>query len=328
MTLDFGPLGLGTAPIGNLYREVSDERARAALESAWDGGIRYYDTAPHYGLGLAERRLGEFLRDKRRDEYVVSTKVGRLLDPNPAFAGGTDLANGFDVPDDLVRRFDPTASGVRRSIEDSLRRMGIDRIDIAFLHDPDVYDLERGLREGLPALVALREEGVVSGIGVGVNDARVAARAIAEADVDVVMLAGRYTLLEQGDAVETLAVAAARGVQIVAAAPFNSGLLATPDPAAGASYEYGEAPASVVDRAKELARVCRQFGVELPTAALQFPLRHPAVATVVVGSANPQSVTQNVDRMAVPVPDQLWVALADRGLIRDPVLSADAHPRG
>ncbi|WP_169580631.1 MULTISPECIES: aldo/keto reductase [Microbacterium] len=323
MTVDFGRLGLGTAPIGNLYREVDDDRARQVLHAAWDGGIRYYDTAPHYGLGLAERRLGAFLREKPRDEYLISTKVGRLLDPNPAFSGGRDLANGFDVPDDLVRRFDPSADGVRRSIEDSLERMGVDRIDIAFLHDPEAYDLDRGLAEGLPALAALRDEGVVGAIGVGVNDSAVAARAVAEGDLDVVMVAGRYTLLDQRAADDLLPIAAERGVKIVAAAPFNSGLLASTAPRNGGTFDYGEAPREILDRAEEVARTCREFGVELPAAALQFALRNPVVATVVVGTANASSIRENLTRMAAPLPDELWSTLAQRGLVRDPLLSAD-----
>jgi D-threo-aldose 1-dehydrogenase len=320
MTIEFGRLGLGTAPLGSLYREVGEHQARETLEAAWDGGIRYFDTAPHYGLGLAERRLGAFLRDKPRDEYVVSTKVGRVLEPNPAFAGGRDLENGFDVPDDLVRRFDPSADGIRRSLDDSLGRMGLDRVDILYLHDPDVYDLDLGLREGLPALAALRDEGLVREIGIGVNDSGVAARAVREGDLDLVMIAGRYTLLEQTAAIDLLPAAAERGVRIVDAAPFNSGLLATNDPGAGAHSNSGEAPAALIDRARELARACAEFGVELPAAALQFPLRHPLVATVVAGTAKATAVTENLARMAAPVPDELWAALADRGLVDDPLL--------
>ena len=319
MTATPGTLGLGTAPIGNLYRAIDDERAAQTLEAAWSGGIRYFDTAPHYGLGLAEQRLGAFLRGKHRDEYVVSTKVGRLLEPNAQYDGGRDLANGFDVPDDLVRRFDPSLAGVRRSLEDSLERMGLDRIDILFLHDPDAYDLDRGLREGLPALAHLRDEGLVDAIGVGVNDSAVATRAVLEGDLDVVMIAGRYTLLEQTAAADLLPACAARGVRVVDAAIFNSGLLATPDPGANARYNYGDAPSDIVARAQELAAVCAEFGVELPTAALHFPLRHPIVSTIVMGTANPASVLENVERAAQPVPDELWTTLAERGLIDDPV---------
>ena len=318
MRTTLGTLGLGTAPLGNLYRTIDDERAAQTLDTAWSGGIRYFDTAPHSGLGLSERRLGAFLSDKPRDQYVVSTKVGRVLEPNPHYSGGRDLANGFDVPDDLVRRFDPTLAGVRRSLEDSLERLGLDRIDILFLHDPDAYDLDRGLREGLPALAQLRDEGLVDAIGVGVNDSAVATRAVLEGDLDVIMIAGRYTLLEQTAAADLLPACAARGVTVVDAAIFNSGLLATPDPAGGGRYDYADAPPEIVGRAKELAEVCRQFGVELPAAAIQFPLRHPLVSTVVIGTANPASMAENLDRAAQHVPEELWTALAERGLIDDP----------
>ncbi|MGG7466448.1 aldo/keto reductase [Plantibacter sp. YIM 135347] len=312
--LDFGPLGFGSASIGNLYRAVDDDHVDRALEAAWDSGIRYFDTAPHYGLGLSERRLGAFLRERPRDEYLVSTKVGRLLAPNPAFAGGRD-DQGFDVPDDAVRVFDPSEAGVRKSLEDSLERMGLDAIDILYLHDPDVYDLDRGLTEALPALAKLRDEGLVRAIGIGVNDAAVAARAVREGDLDLVMIAGRYTLLEQPAAEELLPVCLERGVRVVDAAVFNSGLLATNTPSADASYNYGTVPADVLARARELAAVCAEFGVDLPAAALQFPLRHPAVATVVVGTSNADAVRQNVQRANAPIPDALWDALTARGLI-------------
>ncbi|HEY1106478.1 MAG TPA: aldo/keto reductase, partial [Agromyces sp.] len=280
-----GPLGYGGASIGNLYREKTDADARGALEAAWDGGIRYYDTAPHYGLGLGERRMGEFLRTRPRDEFVLSTKVGRVLEPNPGFAGGDDLANGYAVPDRTVRRFDPSEAGVRRSIEDSLTRLGLDRIDIAFLHDPDVYDLDQGLREGLPALARLRDEGVVGAVGIGTNSADAAARAVREGDLDLVMIAGRYTLLEQPALAELLPLCAERRVGVIAAAPYNSGLLATSTPAADAHYDYETVSAEVLDRARRLAAACADAGVELPVAALQYPLRHPAVRAVVVGSS-------------------------------------------
>jgi D-threo-aldose 1-dehydrogenase len=310
-----GPLGLGTAQLGNLHVAVTDEQARAALDAGWDAGIRYFDTAPHYGLGLSERRLGAFLRGRVREDFVVSTKAGRLLVPNPAYAGGRDDEHGFDVPDRLVRRFDPSRDGIRRSLDESLERLGLDRVDILYLHDPDVYDLDRGLREGLPALEGLREEGLVARIGIGVNDAAVAARAVREGDLDLVMIAGRYTLLEQTAAAELLPLCAQRGVEIVAAAVYNSGLLATARPVAGALYDYAAAPAALLERARELADVCARFGVDLPTAALHFPLRAPQVTAVVAGSADPDAVRENAARMAASVPDELWSALAARGLI-------------
>jgi D-threo-aldose 1-dehydrogenase len=306
-----GPLGFGAASIGNLYRRVTAEQADAALAAAWDGGIRYFDTAPHYGLGLSEQRLGAFLGAKPRDEYVISTKVGRVLDPNPDFAGGDDLMNDFAVPDSLVRRFDPSEAGVRRSIEDSLERLGLDRIDIAYLHDPDAYDLDRGLGEALPALAKLRDEGVVGAIGIGTNSADAAARAVREGDLDLVMIAGRYTLLEQPALEELLPLCEERGVGVVAAAVFNSGLLATAQPGATPRYNYGAVPAEVLEHAQLLAEACTAEGVELPAAALQFPLRHPTVRAVVVGSARAGDITQNIARVHAVLPPGFWERLRD-----------------
>lgn len=308
-------LGFGGASIGNLYEAVTDARARDALEAAWDGGIRYYDTAPHYGLGLSERRLGAFLREKPRDEFVLSTKVGRVLEPNPDYAGGRDLTHQFDVPDDRVRRFDPSEAGIRRSLEDSLERLGMDRVDIAFLHDPDVYDLDRGLREGLPALVTLRDEGLVRQIGIGVNDAAAATRAVREGDLDLVMIAGRYTLLEQPALTELFPVCLERGARVVAAAVYNSGLLASPAPGPDATYNYAPAPVELIARARAIARMCGEYGVELPAAALQYPLRNPVVTSVVVGTADPDAVLQNLARLGAPIPEELWAALAAAGYI-------------
>lgn len=305
-------LGFGAASIGNLYRPVSAETAREVLETAWDGGVRSFDTAPHYGLGLSERRLGAFLAERPRDSYRLSTKVGRLLVPNAAFAGGTDT-EGFAVPDDLVRRFDPSADGIRRSLDDSLQRLGLDRVDTLLLHDPDAYDLDRGLREGLPALAALRDEGVVSQVGVGVNSVDAALRAIREGDIDVVMIAGRYTLLEQPAAEALLPQAQARGVRVLAAAVFNSGLLAAADPSR-AHYNYGAVPPELIARTALLREVSARHGVALPAAALQYPLRHPAVDRVVVGTARASSMRANIAHLNAPIPDVFWRELAERGL--------------
>jgi len=310
-----GPLGFGGAPIGNLYRPVADADADAALEAAWASGIRYFDTAPHYGLGLSERRMGAFLGTRDRDEFVLSTKVGRVLEDNPAFAGGDDLADGFAVPNRLVRRFDPSESGVRRSIEDSLERLGVDHIDIAYLHDPDVYDLDRGLAEALPALARLRDEGVVGAIGIGTNSADAAARAVREGDLDLVMIAGRYTLLEQPALADLLPLCEARGVGVVAVAVYNSGLLATEEPSANARYDYGVVPDDILARARELADACRAEGVALPVAALNYPLRHPAVRAIVVGSARAADISENAARLRAPIPEGFWERLREHGLI-------------
>ena len=249
-------ISFGGAAIGNLFTAVTDDDARAAVDAAWDGGIRFFDTAPHYGLGLSERRLGAALRDRPRDEYVISTKVGRLLEPapstGPAAGGGRD-PEGFDVPAGLVRRFDFSADGVRRSLEASLDRLGLDRVDIALIHDPDAHG-EQALREAYPALARLRAEGVVRAIGVGMNQTEMLTRFVRETDIDVVLVAGRYTLLDQCAADTLLPAALERGVSVIAGGVFNSGVLAAPTP--GATYDYAAAPGSLISRALRLQEIC------------------------------------------------------------------------
>lgn len=307
-----GPLGFGGAPLGNMFVEVSDEDAFAVLDEAWNAGVRYFDTAPHYGLGLSERRLGAFLQTKPRDEYVLSTKVGRLVVPN---AGGAsvDLDSEFRVPATSRRAWDFSADGVRRSLDASLDRLGLDRVDILYLHDPERSDvgLDRALETATPALRALRDQGMVGRIGIGsmVNTAIVAA--VRTGALDLAMVANRLTLLDHSALDEVAPVCAAARVELVAAAVFNSGLLAT-DEATG-HFDYREAPAEMVEQARRIAAVCRNHGVELPTAALQFPLRHGAAA-VVVGANAPGQLTQNVSRLDVSVPDALWAELAAEGL--------------
>jgi D-threo-aldose 1-dehydrogenase len=299
--------GFGGASLGNLYRAVDDDTATAAVRAAFDAGVRYFDTAPHYGLGLSERRLGRALAGRRRADFVLSTKVGRLLEANPARTGSDLPAGGFDVPDDLRRRFDFSADGVRRSLESSLERLGLDRVDIVYVHDPDDH-LDQAVAEAIPALVAWREQGIVGAIGVGMNDWRAPLRVVRETPVDVVMLAGRWTLLDRSGQ-QLLDECAARGVSVVAAAPYNSGLLARPRPAADATFDYGPAGAALIDRANRLADACERHGVTLPAAALQFPLRHPAVAAVVAGTRDARQAAEAVARLAAAVPEQLWQEL-------------------
>jgi D-threo-aldose 1-dehydrogenase len=297
-----GELGYGAANVGNLYRAMSGEEARAVLDAAWECGIRHFDTAPHYGLGLSERRLGAFLATKPRAEYVVSTKVGRLLRPSPETADRLDDENQFAVPASLRRVWDFSARGIRASLEESLERLGLDAVDVLYLHDPDEHELADDLATGVPALAALREEGLVSAIGIGSKSTEALLAAVRTSALDLAMVAGRYTLLEQADGV----VEACReaGVGIVAAAVFNSGLLSTPRP--GGRYEYGAVPAEMLARAERLAEVCARHGVTLPEAALQFPLREPAVRSVVVGAATPEQVRENARRMQVEIPEALW----------------------
>jgi D-threo-aldose 1-dehydrogenase len=306
-------LGFGAAPIAGLYRLVDEATARATIDVAWEGGIRYFDTAPHYGLGLSERRLGEALRHRPRDDVVVSSKVGRLLVPRiPPLARDDDM---FDVPGDLTRRRDYSRDGILRSLEATLLRTGLDRVDVLYIHDPDEY-WQQAVEEAVPALVELREAGVIGAIGVGMNQSAMLARFTRQTDVDVVMLAGRYTLLEQGAADDLLPAAREQGRSVVAAAVFNSGLLARDEVPETATYDYEQASADQLERARLLALVCREHGTTLPAAAIHFPLRHPAVASVVVGMRSPEEVHHNLAAHAQHVPDELWADLEHRGLLR------------
>ncbi|MGP9021742.1 aldo/keto reductase [Streptomyces sp. BR1] len=298
-------LSFGAAGLGNLLGQVSDADARGAVDAAWDVGVRYFDTAPHYGLGLSERRLGEALRGRPRDAYTVSTKVGRILEPL-AELYGDDRAEGFAVPATHRRRWDFSADGVLRSIEDSLVRLGLDRIDVVYLHDPDGHG-EQALREAYPALERLRAQGVVRAIGAGMNQADMLARFVRDTDVDAVLCAGRYSLLDRRAADELLPEAAARGKSVVVGGVFNSGLLADPRP--GATFDYAAAPPDLLDRALWLKAVCERHGVPLRAAALAFPLRHPAVASVLVGARSAAEVRDAAALFARPVPDALWEEL-------------------
>jgi D-threo-aldose 1-dehydrogenase len=313
--LVLGRLGYGAAAVGNLYRAVDDESARKLLDAAWDAGIRYYDTAPHYGLGLSERRLGEMLQRRPREEFVVSTKVGRLLVPDPDGAARRD-DDIFEVPADHRRVWDFSEAGLRRSLEDSLVRLGLDAVDVLYLHDVERSGTDVGevVDSGVAALARMREEGLVRAIGVGTADLGAVERAVRTDAIDLVMLPGRYTLLE-APAKDVVALCQERGVDIVNVAVFNSGLLATPEPSEASHYEYREVPPDKLRRAQDLARTCRELGVDLPTAALQFSARHPAVVSVVVGADTPEQIRQNARRMRSPVPEELWQVLADRGLL-------------
>jgi len=297
-------LGLGGSGLGNGGGALTEDDAVAIVDAAWEGGVRYFDTAPHYGLGLSERRLGAALRSRPRDEFVVSTKVGRTLEPNPA-PTGSDLAEGFAVPDDLRRRFDFGRDAVLRGLEASLQRLGLDRVDVVLVHDPDDH-VDEALRGALPALVELREQGVVGAVGVGMNQWEAPLRFVRESDVDVVMLAGRWTLLDRSGE-PLLDACAERGVAVLAAAPFNSGLLARPWPPDDARYQYAPATPAVLARARELAREAEAAGTDLPTAALRFPLRHPAVAAVVAGARSSTEVTTTLSRLRAPVENEVVV---------------------
>jgi D-threo-aldose 1-dehydrogenase len=306
-------LGFGAAVIGNLYRATSEHEAADAVAAAWDAGIRYFDTAPHYGLGLSEQRLGAALRDYPRDEYVLSSKVGRLLVTNE-HPQGTDT-EGFAVPDDLRREWDFSKDGVLRSIEATLERTGLDRLDIVYLHDPDEHWMQAA-DQAMPALAELRDQGVIGAIGAGMNQTAMLARFLRETAADLVMLAGRYTLLDQSALDDVLPAAAESGKSVVAVGVFNSGLLSRDRPVHGAKYDYQDAPSEVVARARAIAEVCEAHGSTLPAAAIAFPFTHPVVVNVTLGMRTREQVERNARLHADPVPEALWAELRDQGLIR------------
>ncbi|KUN64314.1 aldo/keto reductase [Streptomyces griseorubiginosus] len=306
-------LGFGASVIGNLYRVTPADDARSAVEAAWDAGIRYFDTAPHYGLGLSERRLGAALRGRPRHEYVVSSKVGRLLVPNER-PRGVD-SEGFMVPDDVRRQWDFSRDGVLRSLEETLERTGLDRIDVVYLHDPDDHWLQAA-DEAMPALAELRDQGVIGAIGAGMNQSAMLARFLRETAADVVMLAGRYTLLDQSALDDVLPAAQELGKSVVAVGVFNSGLLSQDRPAEGMKYDYQDAPPELVERALAIADVCAAHGTTLPAAAIAFPLTHPSVVNVTLGMRNPEQVARNAELHRLPVPDGLWDDLRAQGLVR------------
>jgi D-threo-aldose 1-dehydrogenase len=308
-------LGLGAAQFGNLYRETTDEQAASAVVAAWDAGIRYFDTAPHYGLGLSEQRLGPLLAGYPRSDYIVSSKVGRLLVDSPELAGRQD-DQGFVVPAARRRVWDFSRDGILRSFEASLARTGLDSIDIVYLHDPDDH-LEQALGEGIETLIELRDQGVVRAVGAGMKQSEALATLIRAADVDLVMLAGRYTLLEQGAADDLLPLAMDRGVGVVIAGVYNTGLLSSARPSVGAKYEYEDAPTELIARANAIADVCERHGISLPAAALAFPLLHPAVLSVVVGVRDASQVNSNVERYSTSIPADLWSDLREHHLLPD-----------
>jgi D-threo-aldose 1-dehydrogenase len=301
-----GSLVFGGAPIGGLYAPVSDEAAAGTLQAAWDAGIRAFDTAPHYGVGLSERRIGDFLAGRRRADFVVSTKVGRRLVPaaDPASADGTD--EFYDTPA-LSRVRDYSADGALRSLADSLRRLRLDRVDIALIHDPDDH-LAEALDGAYPALARLRADGTVGAIGVGVNSAALAEWFVSRCDLDCVLVAGRYTLLDDSASRSLFPLCLARGVAVLAGGVFNSGILA--NPAGGARYDYALAAPGVLARARRIAEVCARYDIPVAAAALRYVLRHPAVTAALVGARTPEEIRADAGYLELPIPDALWADLA------------------
>lgn len=305
--LELPALGLGTAPLGWLYESVDAPQAAGTLRAAVAAGLRYVDTAPSYGLGVAERRTGSALRDVRH-QVVLSTKVGRVLRP-PADG---ESAEAFPGAPRLRCVPDFSADGIRRSLEESLERLGVDRVDVVYLHDADDFE-DEVYRSAYPALARLRDEGLVRAIGVGMNQSAMPARFVERLDVDLVLLAGRYNLLDQSALGDLLPACARRGTGVVVGGVFGSGILADPRP--GARYGYRPADPAVLARARRVQEVCRRHGVPLTTAALRFPLGHPSVVNVLVGMRHPDEVAANTAAFGRAVPAGLWADLTAEGLL-------------
>jgi D-threo-aldose 1-dehydrogenase len=320
--IDFTELGFGTAPLGNLYRPISDELAHDTLQAAWDTGCRYFDTAPLYGLGLSEDRVGRFLRTRNRDDYVISTKVGRLLKACPP-ESRTGIGKFFDTPN-RQEVYDYSYDGVMRSFEASFERTGLDRFDILFVHDVDIFThgskqasdarIDEFMKGGYYALLSLRDQGVIKAFGGGINEWQVCETLARRGDFDLFLLAGRYTLLEQEALDSFLPLCTERGIGIVLGGPYNSGILAR-GPSDDAQYNYSNAPKDVIDKVRRINAVCERHGVRMIEAALNFPLRHPAVVSVIPGGQSVGEVQSNREILGKDIPAALWSDLKAEGLM-------------
>ncbi|MDA9186329.1 aldo/keto reductase [Planktomarina sp.] len=323
--LTFTELGFGTAPLGNLYKAISDGEARATLDAAWEGGVRYFDTAPLYGLGLSETRLNPFLRDKPRDSYILSTKVGRLIEYcSPEHRAG--VGKWFNVPQ-RRENFDYTYDGVMRSFEHSFSRLGVDQIDILYVHDlcafshgskaaSDMRVKEFFAGRGYEAMISLRDQGMIKAIGGGVNEWEVCQNLAERGDFDLFLLAGRYTLLEQKALDSFLPLCEARGIGIITGGPYNSGILAT-GAKPGSFYNYDPAPQGIIDRVNAIEVVCSDHNVRMVDAAFQFPLLHPAHVAVIPGGQGADEMAGNLQAAHADIPTELWVDLKAAGLMRE-----------
>ena len=289
-------LGLGTAPLANLYREIPESQAVELVQYALEHGINFIDTAPLYGAGASEHRVGLALQGVPRDSYVLATKVGRLISPSGEIY------------------FDFSREGILRSFEDSLKRLQLDRVDILHIHDPDDH-YQQALAEAFPTLAELRAQGVIQAVGAGMNQWEMLADFARNADFDCFLLAGRYTLLEQTSLDEFLPLCQAKGIGVILGGVYNSGILAR-GPQPGAKYNYADAPPEILERVRQLEAMCQRHGVPLKVAALQFPLAHPAVNTMVVGAESVEEVAENIAAFRTPIPTALWEDLRADGLIR------------
>ena len=314
-------LGLGTVAISNLFRSVTEAEAEEVINTAWDAGVNFFDTAPLYGHGLGELRLGHALRHRKRDDFILASKVGRLLRPRPRET--IDFGAWVDVtPFELA--YDYSYDGTMRAFEDSLQRLALERMDVCFIHDIDVFTrgseqpevFKQAMDGCFKALAHLRDEGAVKAIGVGVNEWQVCQEAMRQRDFDCFLLAGRYSLLEQGALESFLPRCAERGASVVIGGGFNSGILAT-GAVEGARYNYGPAPPEIMDRVRAIETVCREYGVPLQAAAMQFVAAHPAIASLVVGARSAQQLKQSIGWFDTRIPAELWSKLKSRGFLRD-----------
>lgn len=306
--------GLGCAQLGNLFAAMSDRDAMDVLETAWSAGVRYFDTAPHYGLGLSERRLGAFLRDKPRSEFIISTKVGRVLVATP---GGDDAMDdeGFIVPATHRRVWDFSASGVHDSLESSRERLGLDFIDVALIHDPQDHP-DQAIHEAAPALAAMRRAGVIGSFGAGTRDTAMLERLVREIPLDIVMLAGRFTLLTHKEGLPLLKLCEANGVRVINVGVFNSGIMASNSPDMHVHFEYGNASPAVLARARAIADACARHGIPIAHAAFSFATAHPAVTAAVLGADTPSQAALNAGLINHPSPPAaLWADLDTSGLL-------------
>ena len=322
--LKLSTLGLGSAPLGGFRGAISEDIALATVQTAYDAGITYFDTSPYYGYGRSEHRFGAVLRQVDRQSFMLSTKIGRVLRPIPPGSPIPDGHRGGGLP--FSATYDYSYDGTMRSIEDSYQRLGLPSIDIVFIHDVDLYthkDPElvdhyfgEAMRGAYVALDELRKAGTIRAIGGGLNDAVSCARFLREGDFDCMMLAGRYTLLDQRALDDMLPLCNEQGVSVLIAGPFNSGILAT-GPIPGAKYDYRDAPVDIMEKTGRISSICQQHGVALQAASLQFPLRHPRVTSVVPGAMKPHEVLANIAHMETPIPSELWSELKEEGLIAE-----------
>ena len=319
--LEVTAFAFGAAPIGNIFRPITEQESDAMVQHAWDAGVRFYDTAPMYGHGLSELRTGHSLRWKQRDDFVLASKVGRVL--KPARRDTIDFAPWVDGAP-FTMHFDYSYDGTMRSFEDSLQRLGLERMDVCFIHDIDVFTrgaeqpavFEQAMDGCWRALERLRSEGLVKAIGVGVNEWQVCHEALKRRDFDCFLLAGRYTLLEQDALDEFLPLCEQRGAAVVVGGGFNSGILAT-GARPGAKYNYAPAPQAILDKVARIEAVCAAHGVPLPAAALQFVVAHPAIPSFIAGTRTVEQLRQNLAWFSHPIPADFWADLKRRGLLRE-----------